>query len=150
MPGGKIQATSQALTRLGYLGFDSEHRSIQKGAEFLFSKQNKDGSWPRPSEVEKEETKESHTMMPLRIYPLQTALPLRGLVASGYATNERAEKAYDWLIKQRIEDGSWPTYITGNIFGYVAGYRRLAHSRWGCRSNTTASLICLAFSRISR
>jgi hypothetical protein len=26
----------------------------------------------------------------------------------------------------------------------VAGYRRLAHSRWGCRSNTTGALICLA------
>jgi hypothetical protein len=146
VPGGRIQATSQALTRLGYLGFGSEHKSVQKGAEFLFSKQNNDGSWHCPSVVEKEETaKESYTMMSLRTFPLQTALPLRGLVTCGYATDERAEKAYDWLVKQRLDDGSWPTYVTGNIFGYVAGYRRLAHSRWGCRSNTTASLICLAF-----
>jgi hypothetical protein len=140
VPGGKIQATSQALTRLGYLGFNSEHKSVQKGAEFLFSKQSNDGSWRRPSEIEKEETaKESYTMM-----PLQTALPLRGLAACGYAADERAEQAYDWLVKQRLEDGSWPTGKAGNVFGYVAGYRRLAHSRWGCRSNTTASLICLA------
>jgi hypothetical protein len=27
----------------------------------------------------------------------------------------------------------------------VAGYRRLSHSRWGCRSNTTGALICLAY-----
>ena len=140
VPGGRIQATSQALTRLGYLGFNSEHKSIQKGAEFLFSKQSNDGSWHRPSEIEKEETaKESYTMM-----PLQTALPLRGLAACGYAVDERAEQAYDWLVKQRLEDGSWPTGKAGNVFGYVAGYRRLAHSRWGCRSNTTASLIGLA------
>jgi len=26
----------------------------------------------------------------------------------------------------------------------VAGYRRLVHSRWGCRSNTTGVLSCLA------
>jgi len=140
VPGGRIQATSQALTRLGYLGFGSEHKSIQKAAGFLFSKQQNDGSWPRSGEIEKEETaKESYTMI-----PLWTAFPLRGLAACGYATNERAEQAYHWLIEQRLEDGSWPTGKTGNVNRYVAGYRRLAHSRWGCRSNTTASLICLA------
>lgn len=27
----------------------------------------------------------------------------------------------------------------------MAGYRKLAHSRWGCRSNTTGALVCLAY-----
>jgi hypothetical protein len=140
VPGGRIQATSQALTRLGYLGFGLEHQSVRSGAEFLFSKQQNDGSWPPSGEVEKEDTaKGSYTMK-----PLWTAFPLRGLAACGYATDERAEQAYDWLLKQRLEDGSWPTGKAGTVNGYVAGYRRLAHSRWGCRTNTTASLICLA------
>jgi len=139
VPGGKVQATSQALTKLGYLGFGSDHPSVQHGAEYLFSRQQKDGAWPRPAKYEKEGREEEYSMM-----PLQTAFPLRGLAICGYATDRRAERAYDWLLKQRLEDGVWPTGKAGEVYGYVAGYRRLAHSRWGCRSNTTASLLCLA------
>jgi hypothetical protein len=140
VPGGRLQATSQALTRLGYLGFGPEHPAVQKAAEFLFSNQKEDGAWPRPNRLEMEEkARGGYTMV-----PLQTALPLRGLAACGYATDKRTERAYDWLLGQRLEDGAWPTGKAGEIFGYVAGYRRLAHSRWGCRSNTTASLVCLA------
>jgi hypothetical protein len=76
--------------------------------------------------------------------PLQTAIPLRAVAACGYATDPRAERAYEWLLAQRLEDGAWPTGIASGVYGYVAGYRRLAHSRWGCRSNTTGSLVCLS------
>lgn len=139
-PGGRIQATSQALTRLGYLGFGPDHPSVKLGANYIFSKQEEDGSWPRPKNIETEgQKKESYSMI-----PLQTSIPLRGLAACGYATDPRAEKAYDWLLEQRLPDGAWPTGKAGEVYGYVAGYRRLAHSRWGCRSNTTAALICLA------
>jgi len=139
VPGGRLQATSQALTRLGYLGFGPDHPSVKLGADYLFSKQREDGSWPRPTQLEEEGREETYSMM-----PLQTAIPLRGLAASGYSTDHRAERAYGWLLEQRLEDGTWPTGKAGEVYGYVAGYRRLAHSRWGCRSNTTASLICLA------
>ena len=43
-PQGKIQTTAQALTRLGYLEID--HPAIGKAANYLYSKQEKDGSWP--------------------------------------------------------------------------------------------------------
>lgn len=76
--------------------------------------------------------------------PLQTALPLYALALCGYATDPRAERAYAWLLEQRLDDGAWPTGIAAGNYGRVAGYRRLAHSRWGCRSNTTAALCCLA------
>jgi hypothetical protein len=76
--------------------------------------------------------------------PLQTAFPLHGLAACGYATDARAERAYEWLLAQRLPDGAWPTGIAGGNYGRVGGYRRLAHSRWGCRSNTTAALLCLS------
>jgi hypothetical protein len=76
--------------------------------------------------------------------PLQTALPLRGLAACGFGTDTRSERAYDWLLSQRLEDGAWPTGIAWGVYRGVGGYRRLAHSLWGCRSNTTAALICLA------
>lgn len=140
VPGGKLQATSQALTRLGYLGFGKEYPVVKRAAEYLFSKQQEDGAWPITKRFEKEERiPGSYSMM-----PLQTAIPLRGLAACGYATDSRAERAYEWLLEQRLDDGAWPTGKSGKILDYVAGYRRVAHSRWGCRSNTTASLICLA------
>jgi hypothetical protein len=76
--------------------------------------------------------------------PLQTALPLRGIAAAGCATDPRAEQAYEWLLEQRLDDGAWPTGIASGVFGRVAAYRRLPLSRWGCRSNTTGVLLCLA------
>ncbi|MEM5775468.1 MAG: hypothetical protein AAGU05_10745, partial [Anaerolineaceae bacterium] len=82
--------------------------------------------------------------------PMQTALPLIGLAMCGYAQDERAERGYEWLLARRLDDGAWPTgWRDGNLRG-VAGYRRLAHSRWGCRSNTTAAVLSLAYHPIRR
>ena len=136
----RLRATSLALMRLGYLGFGPEHPAVQRGAEFVFSLQQQDGAWPlQEAAEERDGEREGYSMI-----PLQTALPLRGLAVCGYATDPRAERAYDWLLAQRLSDGAWPTGIASENYGYVAGYRRLAHSRWGCRSNTTGALSCLA------
>ncbi|MBN1583350.1 MAG: hypothetical protein JXA89_21755 [Anaerolineae bacterium] len=141
--GGAQRATSLALMRLGHLGFGGDrgrqHPAVRRGAECLFSLQQDDGSWEIPHGGTEGGEHEGYSMV-----PLQTAIPLRALAACGYATDPRAERAYEWLLAQRLEDGAWPTGIASGVFGYVAGYRRLAHSRWGCRSNTTGSLICLA------
>jgi len=137
--GDEIQATSQALNRLGYLGFGQNHPSVQAGAEYLFSLQRGDGSWELSRYRPETEGGPGYSMI-----PLQTAIPLRGLASCSYATDPRAEHAYDWLLEQRLPDGAWPTGVASGNPGYVAGYRRLAHSRWGCRSNTTGALICLA------
>ncbi len=143
--GNRTLATAYGLARLGLLGFDSGFEPVQKAAEFLFAVQQADGSWPLPRGgpvldgqmgVERGGT---YSMI-----PLQTAFPLRGLSACGYAADPRAEMAYDWLLNQRLADGAWPTGLAAGVNGFVAGYRRIAHSRWGCRSNTTGALICLA------
>ena len=141
---GQVVATAQALMRFGYLGFEREHPAVEHAAEYLFSQQREDGSWPLtgmswPGRVDREREAEGYAMI-----PLQTAIPLRGLAACGYATDARAERAYEWLLAQRLEDGAWPTGLASGNYGGVAGYRRLAHSRWGCRTNTTGALICLA------
>jgi hypothetical protein len=136
---GILQETAQALTRLGYLDLGPEFPAIRKGAEFLFSQQLEDGSWSLTSEVEDSERYQNYDMI-----PLQTAIPLRGLAYCGYASDPRAERAYDWLLNQRLDDGAWPTGIASGNYGGVAGYRRLAHSRWGCRTNTTEVLRCLS------
>lgn len=142
IPGGRLQATSQALTRLGYLGFGMTHPAVARGADYLFSHQSRDGSWEKVNI--QQETSKGHDRGYYDMMPLQTAIPLRGLAACGYATDPRAEKAFDWLLAQRMDDGAWPTGVVNDNYGYVAGYRRIAHSRWGCRSNTTGALICLA------
>ncbi len=135
-----LQITSMALQRLGYFGFDSTHPVVQRAAEFLFSKQQNDGSWPMPGKKQLIDEEIGYQMI-----PVQTAIPLLGLVMSGYFTDKRTENAFEWLMEQRLEDGAWPVGLSAGNYGGIAGYRRLAHSRWGCRSNTTAVLSCLAY-----
>jgi hypothetical protein len=135
-----LQIASMALQRLGYLGFDSSHPVVQKAAEFLFSKQQEDGSWPMPGKKQLTDEEVGYQMM-----PIQTAIPLLGLVTCGYSTDKKSEKAFEWLMEQRLEDGAWPVGLSAGNYGGIAGYRRLAHSRWGCRSSTMAVLSCLAY-----
>lgn len=141
-----LQITSMALQRLGFLGFDSSCSVVQKGAEYLFSKQQEDGSWPMPGKKNLSDEEYGYQMM-----PVQTAIPLLGLVMCGYANDKRSENAFEWLMLQRLRDGAWPVGLSAGNYGGIAGYRRLAHSRWGCRSNTTAVLSCLVYhSKLSK
>ena len=143
--GTRTLATAFALARLGYWGFDAAHPAVSGGAEYLFMQQLSDGSWPLTDEAA---LTDGNTNTPANerysMIPLQTAFPLRGLAACGYATDPRAEQAYEWLLAQRLDDGAWPTGVAAGVYGFVAGYRKLAGSRWGCRSNTTGALLCLA------
>ena len=143
--GGRVQATAFALTRLGYWGFDASHLAVRAGAEYLFSQQQVNGSWPLPEEAALTDgSREIPARERYSMIPLQTVFPLRGLAACGCAADERAERAYEWLLAQRLDDGAWPTGLAAGVYGYVAGYRKLKGSRWGCRSNTTGALMCLA------
>ena len=135
----RIHTTVQALTRLGYLGFNSEHPVVQRGAEYLFALQNEDGSWPLPKIKAERELREGYEMI-----PLQTSMPLRALAAAGYAADPRAGAAYEWLLARRLPDGAWPSGLKAGKNVFPAGYRRLAHSRFGCRTNTTFALLALA------
>lgn len=137
--GQELRATSLALARLGYLGLGSEQAAVRRGAEYLFSQQQPDGSWPLVAASAEFKGEEGLTSA-----PLQTAFPLMGLATAGYAADPRAERAYEWLLAQRLPDGAWPTGWVAGSLRRVGGYRRLPHSRWGCRSNTTAALVCLA------
>lgn len=136
---GPRRATIYALARLGYMGFTKNHPAVREGADYLFSLQQDDGSWTIQGYGEGTEEK-GYSMI-----PLQTALPLRGLAACGFATDPRSERAYDWLLQHRLPDGAWPSGMASGNYGGVGGYRRIPHSRWGCRSNTTGALVCLSF-----
>ncbi len=145
-----VRATACALMRLGYLGSGPEDEAVARGAEYLFSRQQSDGSWSLagmawPGRVDRERETRDHAMI-----PMQTAMPLRAVAMCGYASDSRAEKAYQWLLSTCLDDGAWPTGIASGKYGGVAGYRRIAHSRWGCRTNTTAALLCLALHPVLR
>jgi hypothetical protein len=146
---GKIRLTAQALMGLGYLGLESDHAAVKRGAEFLFAQQGSDGSFPlvAPGAVldgGKIDDVKYHMI------PLQTALPLLGLAWAGYSTDERAEKAYEWLENEELPQGGWPSGKHHDQYIFAGGYRRLAHSEFGCRTNTTAAVSTLALHPIRR
>ena len=137
-------ATAHALLRLGYLGFGQELAAVRRGVDWLLAAQRADGSWPLsqlawPGRIDRDRETEGYAMI-----PLQTALPLRALAACGCAEDARCERAYEWLLSKRLDEGAWPTGIASGVYGGVGGYRRLPGSRWGCRTNTTMALLCLA------
>jgi len=140
---GRIRLTAQALMGLGYLGIIKDHPAVRRGVEFLFSHQKPDGSWPLASQdalLDPEQKKD----IKYHMIPLQTALPLLGLAWSGYAMDPRSEIAYDWLTKEALPDGGWPSGRHEDMYIFAAGYRRLAHSAYGCRTNTTAAVSAFA------
>jgi len=138
-----IRNTSLAMIRLGYLGLQNDHLAIQKAAAYLFSHQFDDGAWPRQPGKAVYFVHSQHGPV---ITPKQTADPLFALAVSGYAEDTRAEKAYEWLIKYRAEDGSWPTIFSPDreIAYQPVGYRQLPNSRFGCRTNSTSALNAFA------
>ena len=143
--GSRTLMTAFALARLGYWGFDPTHLAVRRGAEYLYSQQQADGSWPLSEGAALiDGNREIPSNERYSMIPLQTAFPLRGLASCGYAADPRSERAYEWLLTQRLPDGAWPAGIAAGVYGYIAGYRKLAHTRWGCRSNTTGVLMCLA------
>jgi hypothetical protein len=140
---GKIRLTAQALMGLGYLGLGPEHPAVKRGAEFIFAQQQTDGSWPL---ITQETILDGANLSDIKYHmiPLQTALPLLGLAWAGYATDPRAEQAYDWLLEEQLPHGGWPSGRHREKYIFAAGYRRLAHSKFGCRTNTTAAVSALA------
>ncbi len=140
---GKIRLTAQALMGLGYFGLGPEHSAVKRGAEFIFAQQQNDGSWPL---ITQGTLLDGTNLSDIKYHmiPLQTALPLLGLAWAGYATDPRAEQAYDWLLEEQLPQGGWPSGRHREKFIFAAGYRRLAHSKFGCRTNTTAAVTALA------
>jgi hypothetical protein len=135
---GKIRLTAQAMMGLGYIGLSKRHPAIQKGAEYLFSKQQPDGSFPLSTKGNVLDGGKLDQNVKYHMIPIQTALPLLGLGWSGYATDPRSERAYEWLLREELDDGGWPSGRHLDQYIFAGGYRRLAHSKFGCRTNTTA------------
>jgi hypothetical protein len=132
-----LRELAWTLCRLAHLGFDRAEPGVARIAEAVLDRQLSNGSFPLAA-FGRSKTEPRYSMV-----PLQVSLPLRGLAAAGYATDSRAERAYDWLLDQRLDDGAWPLGTAAGQPGYIAGYRRLPGSK-GCRVNTEAAIACLA------
>ena len=138
--GGKQRVTMLALMRLGFLGFGPEHQQFKKAQSICFHC-NDDGGWGTPGRFRK-----LIRVRVIRWFRCRRLSHCELWRMCGYAEDPRAEHAYAWLLDKRLPDGAWPTGIAGGgTYGYVAGYRKMPHSRWGCRSNTTGVLQCLAY-----
>jgi hypothetical protein len=154
------QAVGYLLCRLAYLGYRGPE--LEAAVERLFALQQPDGSWPtQPDEVGDPDDKgaTSRRAGTMRARPakhegprfitMRTALPLRGIAAAGFATDARAQRAYEWLLSERLLDGSWPAGPKADLGGPgrpsppEKEYRRLPRGA-GCRSATTGVVACLA------
>jgi hypothetical protein len=137
--GDRARDASFALSRLAHLGLGRGHPAVDELVERVFSTQRKDGSWDPEAAWRGVAPEEGYKWR-----PLQTAIPLRGIAAAGYAEDPRAEQAFEWLLAHRMDDGTWPYGQAGaQKPGAVVGYRRLPQSD-GCRATTTGSLACFA------
>jgi len=128
------------LCRLAYLGYRGP--ATATAVDKIFGTQQSDGSWsvppvgPGPIEGP-------------RFITMHTVVPLRGIAAAGFATDPRSERAYEWLLGARLQDGSWPSGPKADLGqgGRPAApekdYRRLPRGL-GCRSATTGAVACLA------
>lgn len=135
--GADVRKAGYLLCRLAYLGYRGP--ALADGAEMIFARQRGDGSWSdAPPGADGP-----------RFVTMRTVVPLRGIAAAGYATDPRAERAYAWLLKVRLPDGSWPAGPKGDLgegnrpVPPEMEYRRLTRGL-GCRSATTGAVACLA------
>jgi hypothetical protein len=156
------KAAGYLLCQLAYLGYTGPEMAA--GAEAVFAHQAADGSWPLgngdpPTSQAKRKRRRKDAVAPgafgaepYTVLTMTTLVPLRGVAAAGFATDPRAERAYDWLVDQRLDDGSWTgSHRGGYGFDFRSGatgsgdpeYRRLTRGR-GCRSATTGAVACLA------
>jgi hypothetical protein len=123
------------LCQLAYLGYRGPE--LATAVEALFALQQPDGSWSQPIPEGP------------RFITMPTVVPLRGIAAAGFATDPRAERAYEWLLGARLPDGSWPAGpkadlgVGGRPAQPEMEYRRLTRGH-GCRSATTGAVACLA------
>lgn len=153
--GDNPQAAGYLLCQLAYLGYKGPE--VAPAVDRIFDQQQPDGCWPTWPDDDKPVPKARRGTPPAslpraesyRVVTMKTLLPLRGVAAAGYATDPRAERAYEWLLAQRLHDGSWTGShkadhgLDGRSSGEDPEYRKLTRGA-GCRSATTGAVACFA------
>ncbi len=128
---GRPLAAGYLLCQLAYLGHHGP--ATAAAVDAIFASQQPDGSWSVALDDEGP-----------RFVTMRTVVPLRGIAAAGFATDPRAERAYEWLLGARLPDGSWPSGPKADLEAQPEkDYRRLTRGL-GCRSSTTGAVASLA------
>jgi hypothetical protein len=134
------QTAGYLLCQLAYLGYRGPE--LATAVDAIFAHQRPDGSWSQQLD-------DVALSDGPRFITMHTVVPLRGVAAAGFATDPRAERAYEWLLGARHPDGSWPSGPKADLGGPgrpsppEKDYRRLPRGA-GCRSSTTGAVACLA------
>ena len=127
------------LCQLAYLGYRGP--ATAAAVERIFSRQQPDGSWSTPPTS-------PGPIEGARFITMHTVVPLRGIAAAGFATDPRAEHAYERLLNFRLPDGSWPAGPKADLgkdgrpTQLEREYRRLTRGL-GCPSATTGDAAVL-------
>ena len=151
---GRPQTAGYLLCQLAYLGYRGPE--LAAAVDAIFAHQQPDGSWPLwldddqpPPKPRRRAQQRVPGAEGPRFITMQTVVPLRGIAAAGFATDARAEHAYEWLLGARLHNGSWPSGPKADLGqgGRPSlpepDYRRLTRGD-GCRSATTGAVACLA------
>ncbi|HUR49718.1 MAG TPA: hypothetical protein VMY88_09370 [Acidimicrobiales bacterium] len=157
---GDPYAAGYVLCQLAYLGYAGP--AVAEAVEAIFDHQQPDGSWqppaggpPTPGTKRRRGAApptDAFSAEPYTVLTMRTLLPLRGVAAAGFATDPRAERAFEWLLGQRLDDGSWTgshresygfDFRSGNTGSGDPEYRKLVRGM-GCRSTTTGAVACFA------
>lgn len=148
---GAPHAAGYLLCQLAYLGYAGPE--VTAAVEALFALQLPNGAWGLSPEDDAEQSgspgREIAPGEGPRFITMQTVVPLRGIAASGFATDPRAERGFEWLLGARLPDGSWPAGPKADLgkdgrpSPPEREYRRLPRGV-GCRSATTGVVACLA------
>jgi len=151
---GRPHTAGYLLCQLAYLGYRGP--ALAAAVDAIFASQQADGSWAAsPSDkgpgrdAETSSAAEHAPSDGARFVTMHTVVPLRGIAAAGFATDPRAERAYEWLLGTRLPDGSWPAGpkadlgTAGRPIPPEKEYRRLPRGL-GCRSATTGAVASLA------
>jgi squalene-hopene/tetraprenyl-beta-curcumene cyclase len=85
--------TAHVLEALGLLGFDRQHRAVEKGYRFLRSEQDPDGSWFGRWGVN-------------HIYGTAAVLPALAAIGEDMS-QDYVRRAEEWIVAHQNEDGGW-------------------------------------------
>jgi len=95
-------------------GFDRNHPAIEKGASYVFSCQTPDGDY-----------RGIYGNQPA---PTYTPALMEVLIQAGYQNHPSIERAFDWLLKTRQDDGGWAIPARTRGQRLVRDWQKLASS----------------------
>jgi hypothetical protein len=89
-----LYQTLQVLARLvTQFGFDRRHPAIERAADYVFSCQSRDGDY-----------RGIYGRQPA---PTYTPALMEVLILAGYADHSSIDRAFQWLLSSRQDDGGW-------------------------------------------